>query len=963
MNKYFVSITIALLGLLAGCAHQWTLSTADTRLTLAISNNHPTIAHLQNPTDSHDWIPSNLPIPLMSKVSIDNHEIPLSWTFQSAQNDRSANTITLLFTNTTPNLTLKSIWRARPGHGPIEHHIEITNQSPHRITLTNQQSLTLSSLQTGDPASFWWINRGGSNASTEGGTFTEPLTPSRDITLNSDPTNGSAPVPWLAIQISNQRGLYVGWEFSALGALHAHVSTSPQTLDIDLGNPPNFKTDLDPNQTFQVPPAFVGCYTGDIDDGSYTLHRFILEKLRPRIPANYPDPTLAYNLYLDAGGNHATESDVLRSVSTCHDLGFETFMPDAMWFPSTGDWRWDPARFPRGVTPIEQAVHNAGMKFALWCAWTNGGISSDPGALSIRGPVAHPDWFTSDVPPTWQPAPFSGALLCLASPAAKQWALAKTQSLVQNFHLDYLKHDINPIVTSCSRTDHLHHYGVDTSYYSTRAYYDIQNHLLKSNPSLLLENCSGGGHIKDFGVIQCTHYTVATDTLSNLPDRQSIYDSTFAFPPLLLQAYTYDNAYPVQGDAPANFLWRSGMMSAWQIDPTDTATWTDAQRDSVRRSTQIYKSWIRPILAGAKVHHILPRPDGLHWDGMFYYNSSLRHGMLYIFRPDSPIGEQSIHLKGLDPKQQYWIWAEDASLSPGIHTGQELMNRGLTITLPHPYSSDLIYVQDAALGKPNGLELPGEFHLLTANPTSTLFTASATLSWQPSPSARSYRIRISPSPDFHNPVLDTSVMNPTTTALKLPPNQQLYWKVDAISWAGSRQNSAGPAHFQTPELSPLPGITFLSDMPWVSSTAGAGNTVHRDTAYQDRPISISHHTYEKGIWTHAFPDSTPADLVVNLPNNSYARFAANCGVEDSAGNGTIQFQVLADDHLLAQSPVLHAGDMHPFNLDIHNAKQLTLRVLNGGDGNSCDHAAWGYARLIRAGAPDPIAQLTTDSKR
>ena len=31
--------------------------------------------------------------------------------------------------------------------------------------------------------------------------------------LTSDPTNGSSPVPWFAIQTGASQGLYVGWEF------------------------------------------------------------------------------------------------------------------------------------------------------------------------------------------------------------------------------------------------------------------------------------------------------------------------------------------------------------------------------------------------------------------------------------------------------------------------------------------------------------------------------------------------------------------------------------------------------------------------------------------------------------------------------------------------------------------------------------------------------------------------------
>ena len=58
-----------------------------------------------------------------------------------------------------------------------------------------------------------------------------------------------------------------------------------------------------------------------MDDGSYSLHRFILEKLLPPLPQGQPYPTLAYNLYLDVGGDKAQESDVISSAAFCKSLG------------------------------------------------------------------------------------------------------------------------------------------------------------------------------------------------------------------------------------------------------------------------------------------------------------------------------------------------------------------------------------------------------------------------------------------------------------------------------------------------------------------------------------------------------------------------------------------------------------------------------------------------------------------
>jgi alpha-galactosidase len=692
---------------------RWTLSTSDTRLTVTVVNDRIAITRLESVKAKHNWAGESARVPLMETVWAAGREMRTEWKFAGGAMDRKSGTLTLTFSNAAPRLILRSLWRARPGHGPIEHWMETENRSGEQVTVSHQDSLTLSSLRPGGPAELLWIRRGGSNASTEGGAFAEPLAAGRDLTLESSCEDGASPVPWLAAQVGERHGLYVGWEFSGLGRIRAKVGDAADEFSLETGLNPDFKTDVEPGETFLVPPAFVGCYAGDTDEGSYCLHRFILEKLRPAAPKGVPDPILAYNLYLDAGGNRAKEADVLRSARFCRELGFEAFMPDAMWFPETGDWRWDPTRFPSGIAPIEEYVHRSGMKLALWCAWTNGGVSARPDALSVRGPAGHSDWFRGDFAPDWQPGPFYGGQICLGCPEAKEWAIRKTQWLVGHHKLDYLKHDIGPIIVHCNKPGHRHHYGTDASYWATMGYYEVQEELRAAFPNLLLENCSGGGHIKDFGVIQRTHYTVTTDTLSNLPDRQSLYDSTFALPPLLLQAYTYDNAYPVKGDNPGPFLWRSAMMSAWQIDPTDTLKWTEEERDAAKRAVRIYKEWIRPMLRDVKVHHVLPRPDGIHWDGMFYWSPRLKRGTLYVFRPDAKEEEQTIRLKGLEPGRAYRVWCEDGSIAPGVRTGAALMDGGLTVRLPQPYTSDLIFLRDAASGRPKGVEEPGAFRSQT----------------------------------------------------------------------------------------------------------------------------------------------------------------------------------------------------------------------------------------------------------
>ena len=97
---------------------------------------------------------------------------------------------------------------------------------------------------------------------------------------------------------------------------------------------------------------------------------------------------------------------------------------------------------------------------------------------------------------------------------------------------------------------------------------------------------------------------------------------------------------------------------------------------------ETYKTKIRPLVRTANLYHILPRPDDKLWDGMEYFDPVSKQGAIYIFRPDNPESQQVIKLKGLDAKAKYWLWCEDGSIALQQASGEELVQRGLAVTLP-----------------------------------------------------------------------------------------------------------------------------------------------------------------------------------------------------------------------------------------------------------------------------------------
>ena len=244
-----------------------------------------------------EWLLAPAPEVLLPSIIQQGSPLTTKWQYEGGAFDPESGQLVLRFSNAAPALELLSIWRARPGRGPIEHWLTIANNSGAVITIGRQDSLVLNHLviPANDSIDAWSIKRGASNATKEGGTLVRSVGRNTDETLISDPTDGASPVPWLALQVGTSRGMYVGWEFSGIGRIRFHSisgtgsqpvtgpGAEPAQLGIEIGNIPEFKTDVAAGETFLVPPAFVGCYSGDIDDGSYSLHRFVMEKLVPEV--------------------------------------------------------------------------------------------------------------------------------------------------------------------------------------------------------------------------------------------------------------------------------------------------------------------------------------------------------------------------------------------------------------------------------------------------------------------------------------------------------------------------------------------------------------------------------------------------------------------------------------------------------------------------------------------------------
>lgn len=683
-------------------APQPALRTSDTVIELQPADDGVAITSLQSPQSEAQWAAPAEQKPFITRwideVQIDGKPVAVHWKLEPGGATGEPQAQTFVYRCDRPRLRLTSSWRAVKGPGPVEHQVVLFNEGAKEIRVPRQTSLMLSARASASVEN-WWVEKGGGTP-TPVGIHRTTVEPGFSAALKSGPLAANEPrdpIPFVAFHDTKSGGgWYAGLEFSGrvMMSLKARDTVGGTVVDADLGLEPaqDLLTRVPPGETYEPPVTFVGCFAGDLDDCGNHLRRWIADHLRP--PVHNPNyPLLVNNSW---GSGMAVDERLARSmIDQSAELGLEMFHIDAGWFRGVGDWRADPKKFPRGLAPVADYAHSKGLQFGLWVGWTQVGNSpgfrDDPLHVVSTADPSRVDWLSQSLTNGWKPGEFWGETICLADDDARRWCLELLRTVVKENKLDMLEHDQRMIAESCPRTDHAHTASKpDIAFRAAQGYYRVYDELRKDNPNLLFEDCVNGGQMVDFGVIRRVHYISITDTYDPLSNRRAFYDSSYLIPPAMCECYIEQHP----GKTPANFLYmlRSGMMG-WCTIMLDTTKWTPRQHELARRQFQVYKTRLRPLIRSANLYHVSDRPDGVRWDGIEYMDPQGGTGVLFAFRGTTPQARHDFVLRGLDPGASYEISREDAGGAATSVRGDELMRRGISVTLAEPESSDLLYLR------------------------------------------------------------------------------------------------------------------------------------------------------------------------------------------------------------------------------------------------------------------------------
>ena len=718
-------IRLPCLGLLAvvlipGAVGQTTaqLRTADTELTIEASASAPRLASLAFP-GLPKW-ENRASETLIASVEIEGKSTTVSWTFNRDASQITEQRVFFVYECATPHLRLTWEWRLRQTYGPLEHEIRIENLDGREIWIPMQDSLAFDWQVASNDAMRQMFVEKGANAPSAAGTHEVSLTDGYHWTGTAstygdiDEREPREIIPWTLVERNDSAhsGWYAGIEFS--GRTRVALAREKDSLKGALGlnpDPAPFRTRLAAGEEFETPVVFLGGFRDGVDWAGNVLRRWVRTTLgNPETWKNPNYPLVVNNSW--GGGMDVNEDVARRMIRDAAELGIEMFHVDAGWFRAVGDWYPNPQKFPHGLAVIADEAHQRGLRFGLWVDWTQAGLSTEPGALNARDPKVR-DWMVTDLPADWQPEAFKGQTIDIGVPEAKQWAEREVDRIITDYHLDMLEHDGYLVAHGCDRTDHPHAapdplnkciykswgaYWVDSSnstdvsYHAVRAYYDIYSRMRKQHPGLMFEICADGGRMVDFGTAAHGDYFSITDTYDPVSNRRAFYDTSHVLPAAMLESYV--EKWPTPRIENFRYMLRSGMMG-WLTVMIDTSSWSAEQHQAAKEEVELYKKELRGLIRDADLYHISARPDGIHWDGLEYWDSQRKRGVVYAFRGKTE--EERAHsfpLQGLQPEKRYRLSFHDHSAADRVVKGRELMHDGLRVRLAIANSSELIFLEE-----------------------------------------------------------------------------------------------------------------------------------------------------------------------------------------------------------------------------------------------------------------------------
>jgi hypothetical protein len=609
----------------------WQLKTDDTRVTIAVVDNHLAIYELKNSQNGWNWLPQPTNVPLLKYVIIGDAEISPNWIYRDAVIDRSNGyTVTLRFTSSSPNLELKSIWRGQSGPGPVENWVTVENKSGGDVTYKENTSACRLKIVADKAVN---LHRFEKTDRDQGKVFNDLVDSNANFTTNS------SIIPFIMFDVNSTHGMYVGYEWE-LGGFKVTSGRNPLEITV-LARPISENVTQGNNEVFLIPNVYYGTYTGDIDDGSNRFKKwFWNNKITRSLHDNKDEPWVEVCMQVIGGkGNSGVTGDTPQSVyDALAATGAELVKVDFWdgsgngWYTDR-DWMFHSNVWPNGFDYAAKA-HKAGLKAALYM----GGTYNDCDLTTTAGRDLELD------------------------------------AVLKRYDLGWFDMWRTDLYTAPKEP-------MPQTYNGVKNFLYIQDYMINNRPGYRYENCCNGGKYKGFAICRRMTFCTMNDTDQNPTlTRTTYYSNSYAINPVQLKSDL--------GPAPDAFYMRTDMLGSiltWAVDNPayrqHIALYKAKQRP-ILRGADVYH--ILPMADGTNWDGLQYFNTGINKGSVFLFKPSIN-----AVDGDSKV----IKLKGLNRKARYTLTFQDRTNLNCKMTGADLMDNGIKVSgMTGDNASEIIWI-------------------------------------------------------------------------------------------------------------------------------------------------------------------------------------------------------------------------------------------------------------------------------
>jgi alpha-galactosidase len=380
------------------------------------------------------------------------------------------------------------------------------------------------------------------------------------------------------------------------------------------------------------------------------------------------------------------ETDQLRLAELAAGIGAELFVVDDGWFSGRvndhaglGDWWVDKQKFPRGLRPLIDGVHELGMGFGLWL---------EPEMVNPDSDLyrAHPDWVYHFANRSRSEAR-NQLVLNLARPDVAEWLYQTLDRVLSDHEIEFVKWDMNrhfsepgwPAMAGENPeriwTDHV------------RNLYAVLERLRTAHPGVAFESCSGGGGRVDLGILSRVEQVWTSDN-TDAWDRILIQEGfSQVYPPIAMMAWVTDSPNPLTRRVlPLRYRFHVAMAGSLGIGG-DLTRWPAVELSEARELIELYKS-VRPIIQLGRQYRLASTRQG-PLAAVQYLDDAGDEAVVLAFWGVRSYGPYptNLRLASLDPDARY----RDVATGD-VRGGAELMSFGIKLPGPLDFGSTLVHL-------------------------------------------------------------------------------------------------------------------------------------------------------------------------------------------------------------------------------------------------------------------------------